>query len=76
MGKGANTNNTLVISEKGVMKNRLRFADECARHKVLDIVGDMAFLGFSVRGRVVGIRSGHALNRELVQKIKNQREGI
>lgn len=76
LGKGANTQNTLVMSEKGVLRNRLRFVDECARHKVLDIMGDMALLGFSVRGRVVAIRSGHTLNRQLVHKIKNQRGAI
>ena len=75
-GKGANTRNTLVISKRGALGNRFRFPDECARHKVLDILGDIALAGFQVLGRVVAIRSGHALNRELVQKIKNQREVI
>ncbi len=72
-GKGANAKNTLVISKKGVVNNRLRFGNECARHKVLDILGDLALLGFFVRGRVVAIRSGHAMNRELVDKIKKER---
>jgi UDP-3-O-[3-hydroxymyristoyl] N-acetylglucosamine deacetylase/3-hydroxyacyl-[acyl-carrier-protein] dehydratase len=51
----------------------LRFADECARHKVLDILGDLTLLGFPVLGRVVGLRSGHALNQRLVQAIREQR---
>lgn len=72
-GKGATAKNALVISKKGVVNNRLRFVDECARHKVLDILGDLALLGFFVRGRIVAIRSGHALNRELVDKIKKER---
>ncbi len=69
LGKGANEHNTLVIGEHGPLGNSLRFADECARHKALDIVGDLFLLGRPVRGHVVGVKSGHALNRQLVQKI-------
>jgi UDP-3-O-[3-hydroxymyristoyl] N-acetylglucosamine deacetylase/3-hydroxyacyl-[acyl-carrier-protein] dehydratase len=73
MGRGATPENTLIISEKGAAKNGLRFQDECARHKVLDILGDLSLLGFPVLGRVVGLRSGHALNRKLVEQIQKQR---
>ena len=73
-GRGASYENTLVIGETGVINNQLRFKDECARHKALDIVGDLSLLGFSVVGRVIGIRSGHALNGKLVEQIKKQRE--
>jgi UDP-3-O-[3-hydroxymyristoyl] N-acetylglucosamine deacetylase/UDP-3-O-[3-hydroxymyristoyl] N-acetylglucosamine deacetylase/3-hydroxyacyl-[acyl-carrier-protein] dehydratase len=59
-----------VISEKGPLQNHFRFPDECARHKVLDILGDLNLLGVSVLGHVVGIRSGHSLNRRLVEAIK------
>ena len=69
LGKGANRQNTLVMGPDGPVGNTLRFTDECARHKVLDIVGDLAFLGRPVRGHVTGFKSGHALNRQLVQKI-------
>ena len=72
-GRGADYGNTLVISQKGVAGNRLRFPDECARHKVLDILGDLNLLGFSIVGRVVGLRSGHALNQKLVEEIKKQK---
>ena len=73
-GLGAAHENTLVIGETAVLNNnRLRFKDECARHKVLDIIGDLSLLGFSVTGRVVGIRSGHTLNGKLVEEIKKQR---
>ena len=73
-GLGASPENTLVIGESGVLNNnRLRFDDECARHKVLDIIGDLSLLGFPIAGRVVGIRSGHTLNGKLVEEIKKQR---
>lgn len=73
-GLGASRENTLVISQDGAHLGQLRFEDECARHKVLDIVGDLALLGFPVLGHVVGLRSGHFLNRQLVDAIKKQRE--
>ncbi len=73
LGLGADHKNTLVISKDGVVGNKLHFPDECARHKVLDLLGDLNLLGFPVLGRVVGLRSGHSLNRQLVQRIKEQR---
>ncbi len=69
LGKGANHQNTLVISDKGPLDNAFRFEDECARHKVLDIVGDLFLLGLGIRGKVHALRSGHSLNRALVKKI-------
>src|SRR3989338_3655287 len=74
LGIGATHENTLVISKNGPVGNHFRFTDECARHKVLDILGDLSLLGFSVIGHVVGIRSGHSLNRKLgeaIQKVKD-----
>ena len=73
-GLGAGLENTLVIGARGVVGNQFRFADECARHKVLDILGDLALLGFPILGRVVGLRSGHALNRKLVEQLFAQRK--
>lgn len=72
LGKGADENNTLVMGQNGPIGNTLRFPDECARHKALDIIGDLFLLGRQVRGHVVGFKSGHALNRQLVQKIMEQ----
>jgi UDP-3-O-acyl N-acetylglucosamine deacetylase len=73
LGRGADTRNTLVMGPRGPRRNRLRFRDECARHKVLDLVGDLALLGFAIRGHVVAIRSGHALNHRLLRLILNQK---
>ena len=74
-GLGATRQNTLVIHEDGSHQAQLRFADECARHKVLDILGDLTLAGVPVLGRIVGLRSGHALNQKLVEAIKAQRGG-
>ena len=72
LGKGATDQNTLIMDVAGPVNNTLRFPDECCRHKALDIVGDLYTLGFSIKGTVYGVKSGHALNRALVQKIKQQ----
>ena len=59
----------LVMRDDGPVDNELRFPDEHVRHKIADLVGDLALLGRSVRGRIVAYRSGHALNHELVRKL-------
>jgi UDP-3-O-[3-hydroxymyristoyl] N-acetylglucosamine deacetylase / 3-hydroxyacyl-[acyl-carrier-protein] dehydratase len=74
LGKGANYDNTVVVGESGVIDNQLRFEDEFARHKILDLLGDLYLLGYSIRGHVIAMRSGHPLNVKLVEKINNQRE--
>jgi UDP-3-O-[3-hydroxymyristoyl] N-acetylglucosamine deacetylase/3-hydroxyacyl-[acyl-carrier-protein] dehydratase len=74
MARGANYQNTLVMSSQGPLENTLRYPDECARHKVLDIVGDLFLLGYPVKGAVYATKSGHALNRLLVKKIEAQRQ--
>ena len=74
LGKGANYDNTVVVGEGGVIDNKLRFDDEFARHKILDLLGDLYLLGYSIKGHIIAIRSGHPLNVQLVEKINNQRE--
>jgi UDP-3-O-[3-hydroxymyristoyl] N-acetylglucosamine deacetylase/3-hydroxyacyl-[acyl-carrier-protein] dehydratase len=59
----------LVITSDGPAKNSFRFSDECARHKIVDLVGDLALVGRPVKGRVVAYKSGHSLNRQLVRKL-------
>ena len=72
LGQGADYDNTLVIGDTGIVRNQLRFDNECARHKVLDILGDFYLLGRPVRAKVFAVRSGHGLNRAMVQKIHRQ----
>lgn len=69
LGKGANYENTLVMGKDGPIKTTLRFPDETVRHKVLDLIGDLYILGMPIVGHVVAIKSGHALNMELVRKL-------
>jgi UDP-3-O-acyl N-acetylglucosamine deacetylase len=67
LGTRTTTADLLVFGPRGPIHNRLRFANEPARHKVLDIVGDLSLLGEDVRGHVVAYRSGHPLNIALVR---------
>jgi UDP-3-O-acyl-N-acetylglucosamine deacetylase len=73
-GLGARTkvSDLLVFGASGPINNTLRFADEPARHKILDIVGDLSLLGQDLRGHVVAYRSGHPLNIELVRILEKK----
>jgi len=62
----------LVFGPRGPIDNTLRFANEPARHKCLDIIGDLALLGHDVRGHIVAYRSGHPLNVELVRTLSQR----
>jgi UDP-3-O-[3-hydroxymyristoyl] N-acetylglucosamine deacetylase / 3-hydroxyacyl-[acyl-carrier-protein] dehydratase len=70
LGKGANYDNTLVIGKSGPINTSLRFPDEPVRHKILDLAGDLYLAGRPLRGHVVAIKSGHALNMEMVKRLK------
>lgn len=74
MGHGANYENTLVMGENGVIKNKLRYDDEFVRHKMLDLFGDLYILGESLKAHIIAIKSGHSLNLKLVKKIEQQRQ--
>lgn len=74
LGKGANYDNTLVVGKDSVIKNKVRFPDEFARHKVLDFIGDLYLMGMPIRGHVFAVKSGHTLNVELLKKILKQKE--
>jgi UDP-3-O-acyl N-acetylglucosamine deacetylase len=69
IGPRTGTSDLLVFGPRGPIDNTLRFANEPARHKCLDIVGDLALLGCDLRGHVVAYRSGHALSVELVRTL-------
>ncbi|MCC6670084.1 MAG: UDP-3-O-[3-hydroxymyristoyl] N-acetylglucosamine deacetylase [Planctomycetes bacterium] len=72
LGKGANTQNTLVVGPAGVKENTLRCDDELARHKVLDLVGDLSILGVDLDAHLIATRSGHALNMKLVHRLREE----
>jgi UDP-3-O-[3-hydroxymyristoyl] N-acetylglucosamine deacetylase len=59
----------LVFGASGPIETQLRAPDECARHKILDCLGDFALLGCDIHGHFSAYRSGHHLNREMVRKL-------
>lgn len=69
LGAGLSHADLLVFGDRGPIQNSLRFANEPARHKVLDIIGDLALLGADLCGHVVAYRSGHPLNVRLVRTL-------
>lgn len=74
LGKGATTQNTLVMGPDGPQKNALQWDDELARHKILDLVGDLANIGCDLDAHIIATRSGHSLNMALVKRIQEERE--
>jgi UDP-3-O-[3-hydroxymyristoyl] N-acetylglucosamine deacetylase len=71
--RGASTENCVVLTRDGLMNPPLRFADEFVRHKILDLIGDLALLGKQILGRVVADRAGHAMHTALVSRILRDR---
>ena len=67
--RGASRENCIVLTRDGMENGPLRFADEFVRHKVLDLVGDLALLGTQILGKVVADRAGHAMHTALVSRI-------
>ena len=70
---GGSLENAVVLGETGVL-NPLRFDDEFVRHKILDVVGDLALVGYPIVGHLVVHRGGHALHTALAAEILRQRE--
>jgi UDP-3-O-[3-hydroxymyristoyl] N-acetylglucosamine deacetylase/3-hydroxyacyl-[acyl-carrier-protein] dehydratase len=62
----------LVMGDDGPIDNELRYPDEHVRHKICDLIGDLALFGQRLRGRVVAYKSGHELNHELVRRLVEQ----
>jgi len=59
----------LVLGRDGPVDSELRFKNECVRHKICDLLGDLMLLGRPLRGRLVAYRSGHTCNHQLVRKL-------
>src|SRR6059036_2538808 len=71
--KGGSLENAIVVRGEAVLsKEPLRFADEFVRHKILDIIGDLALVGRRIRGHVVAVKPGHASNAELARSITRE----
>jgi UDP-3-O-acyl N-acetylglucosamine deacetylase len=69
LGHRTSYRDLLVFDDQGPIDNTLRYDDECARHKTLDLVGDLALAGCDLVGEIVADRSGHRLNAELVKTL-------
>lgn len=67
LGLGGNLENVIVYNDEGWM-NKLRYADELVRHKILDIIGDLRLAGV-LKAHVIAVKSGHELNTKLAKKI-------
>jgi len=72
LGQRVTCHDLLVFDQHGPVGNELRFADECVRHKTLDLVGDLALAGCDIQGRITAYRSGHRLNAQLIQELLRQ----
>lgn len=72
VGRRVTPDNLLVIDRGGPLHNALRFEDEFARHKAVDVVGDLALVGEQMVGHIVAYRSGHRLNAELGRRVQHQ----
>ena len=71
--KGGSLENAIVVRGEAVLsKEPLRFADEFVRHKILDIIGDLALAGRRIRGHVVAVKPSHATNAQLARSITRE----
>ena len=71
--RGAGPENAIILGKQGPENGPLRFSDEYVRHKVLDLIGDLALAGKRIEGHVVAERAGHAMHTALVSRLIKDR---
>lgn len=76
LGRRASLSDLLVFDDLGPIDNELRFPDECVRHKVLDLIGDLSLAGCDVVGHFIAHRSGHRLNAEMAKALLTEAEKV
>ncbi len=70
--KGGRLENAVIVKGDSVLNPEgLRYSDEMARHKILDLLGDLYLIGGSLKAHIIAVRSGHASNIALAQKLQN-----
>lgn len=69
LARGGSVENCIVLDDKGVVNGPLRFKDEFVRHKILDLLGDLALVGRPIVGEITANRAGHALHSRFVERI-------
>lgn len=68
--KGGSLDNAIVVTDNAILsKEGLRYKDEFVRHKIMDLIGDLALVGRRLKAHVISIRSGHSHNVKLAQAI-------
>jgi UDP-3-O-[3-hydroxymyristoyl] N-acetylglucosamine deacetylase len=69
LARGGSVENAIVLDDRGVVNGPLRFRDEFVRHKILDLIGDLALIGRPIVGEITAHRAGHALHSRFVEKV-------
>ncbi|HYI11082.1 MAG TPA: UDP-3-O-acyl-N-acetylglucosamine deacetylase [Thermoanaerobaculia bacterium] len=69
LARGGSVENAVVLDDRGVVNGPLRFKDEFVRHKILDLVGDLALIGRPIAGEITAHKAGHAMHSRFVEKI-------
>lgn len=72
LARGGSLDNAVVVGRRTVLNRSLRYRDEFVRHKVLDLLGDLALLGRPLSAHVIARNAGHALNHQLVRAIERE----
>jgi UDP-3-O-acyl N-acetylglucosamine deacetylase len=72
LAEGGRMNNFILIDDSRIINTKLRFKEELARHKILDIIGDLYLLGHPIRGRIIAQKTGHFENSLLTNLIKEK----
>lgn len=69
LARGGSVENCIVLDDRGVVNGPLRFKDEFVRHKILDLLGDLALIGRPIAGEITAHRAGHAMHSKFVAEI-------
>ena len=69
LARGGSVENAIVLDDRGPVNGALRYKDEFVRHKILDLVGDLALVGRPIVGEITASRAGHALHSRFVEQI-------
>lgn len=72
LGQRVTYQDVMVFTDDGLLENQLRFENECARHKLLDMIGDLSLSGFDLIGKFTASKSGHRLNSRMVFQLLQQ----
>ncbi|MGL6024729.1 MAG: UDP-3-O-acyl-N-acetylglucosamine deacetylase, partial [Cetobacterium sp.] len=74
---GGTLDNAIVVKKDGVLNpSGLRYEDEFVRHKILDLIGDLKVLNRPIKGHIIAIKAGHALDIEFAKLLEKQEEKI